>query len=218
MKTAILASLALLTAFSNAAQADQLAYLAQQVAREVSEKEPYLSNEQKSQVSRQLNQIRAILNGGGNPGDKNYICTSRDNDGSRPYVIGYKDFASVIRIEGTTQSTLEACEQSLAKGRRVYDRLFVCGSRDNDGSRPFALLALNGPNPALKLEKGTMNAIEDCQTVLSSMVTRREGVLYCGSRDNDGSRPFVKMGYRFSGGFETGNDSYNSLAECIKAL
>lgn len=218
MKTIILATFAGIAIFSNAARADQLADLAQQVAREVSEKERFLTNEQQSQVARQLNLIRNVLNGGGSPGDRNYVCTSRDNDGSRPYVIGYKDFASVVRIAGTTQSTLEACEQSLSKGRKVFDRLFVCGSRDNDGSRPYALLALNGPAAALKLEKGTMSSIDDCQTVIGSMVTRREGVLYCGSRDNDGSRPFVKMGYRFNGGFDTGNDSYNSLAECIKAL
>lgn len=217
MKTVILAAFAFMAIFSKPAHADQLGDLAQQVAREVIEKERFLSGDQQAQISRQLNLIRNVLNGG-SPGDRNYVCTSRDNDGSRPYVIGYKDFASVVRIAGTTQSTLEACEQSLSKGRKVFDRLFVCGSRDNDGSRPYALLALNGPAAALKLEKGTMSSIDDCQTVISSMVARREGVLYCGSRDNDGSRPFVKMGYRFNGGFDTGNDSYNSLAECIKAL
>lgn len=218
MKIRFLALIAV-ALFTTNARADQLADLARQVAEEVSSSERFLSPVQQGQVSRHLEQIRAILNGGGNqPGPSPYVCVSRDNDGSRPYVIGYKDFATVVRINGTTQNTLEACEQSIASGRRVFNRLFVCGSRDNDGSRPHALLALNGKEPALKLNNGTLNSIEDCQTVVRSMQVRREGVLYCGSRDNDGSRPFVKMGYRFDGSFDKGNESYNSLSDCIRTL
>jgi len=219
MKTILLVTVSLIASLTPSARAGQLADLASFVAGEVSAKERLLSPEQRSQVSRQLNQVLATLNNGGsNPGNRQYVCTSRDNDGNRPYVIGYKDFASVIRIDGTTLNSLEACENAIAKGRKVFDRLFVCATRDNDGNRPYSMMALNGGAPALKMENSTLNTVEDCQSVTASMVVRREGVLYCGSRDNDGQRPFVKMGYRFSGEFERGNEPYNSLADCVRAL
>ncbi len=85
-------------------------------------------------------------------------------------------------------------------------------------SSPYRPNALNGATPALKLEKSTLGSLEDCQNAVNTMVVRREGVLYCGSRDNDGNRPYVKMGYRFSGQFETGNESYNTFADCVRAI
>lgn len=213
-------SLALITVifFSTQARAEQLGSLARQVAEEVSASERFLTPGQQGQVARHLEQIRSILNGSQPQPASPYVCTSRDNDGARPFMIGYKDFANVVRIPGTVLGDLQQCEAGLANARRVFNRLFLCGSRDNDGSRPYMVLALNGKESAVKLNNSASQSTEDCNSIVRSMQVRREGVLYCGSRDNDGSRPFVKMGYRFDGTFDKGNESYNSLAECIRAL
>lgn len=114
MKTILLVTLSPLSSLSPSARAGQLADLASHVAGEVSAKERFLNPEQRSQVTRQLNQILASLNNGGsNPGNRQYVCTSRDNDGNRPYVkMGYR-FSGEFETGNEPYNSLADCARAL---------------------------------------------------------------------------------------------------------
>jgi hypothetical protein len=217
MKKLILLALTTLNLFPALAEAGSLTDRAYQVAAQLGTRESTLSPSQQAQVSRDLDHLLATLNNQPAP-DKSYLCVSRDNDNTRPYVLAYKDFANVVRIPNAAYNSKEECEQSLGAGQRYMDRLFVCATRDNDGSRPFKIVALNGTANALMLQRSVLASLEDCMIATRSMQVRPEGVLYCGSRDNDGTRPFAQTGFKFDGSFVQSRDEYDSLNSCNSAL
>ncbi len=150
----------------------------------------------------------------GNPSSLNYVCVSRDNDGRGPYVFGYKDIANVVRISGTVLNTLEECESGLANARLSEDYLFACVSRDGDGLKPYAFVGLYGANPVLRLRHSNLGNAESCLSSIRSMQVHPEGLVYCGSRDNDGLPPYVRVTYRFTGTYQMGSGEYFTLGEC----
>lgn len=213
MKHLILLALTALTALPTLAHAGVLTDKAYQVAAQLGTRESTLSPAQQAQVGRDLDHLLATLSGQPAP-DKTYLCVSRDNDNTRPYVLAYKDFANTVRIPNAAFNSKEECEQALSAGQRYMDRLFVCATRDNDGSRPYKIVALNGTASALMLQRSVLNTLEDCMTATRAMQVRQEGVLYCGSRDNDGSQPFAQTGFKYDGSFVQSRDEYNTLNDC----
>ena len=199
------------------AAAGPLTDKAYRVAAQLGTRESSLTPSQQDQIQRSLDNVLAVLNGQSGP-DRSYLCVSRDNDNSRPYAIAYKDFANIVRIPGAIFNSREECERSIASGFRVMDRLFVCATRDNDGSHPYKIVALNGTANALMLQRSVLNTLDECLSATRSMQVRPEGVLYCGSRDNDGSRPFAQTGFKFDGTFVPSREEYNSLSDCNNSL
>lgn len=214
MKLLLLLALTLIPAL---AQAGSLTDKAYQVAAQLGSLESSLTPAQQAAVNRQLDTILASLQNQPAPG-RNYLCVSRDNDGNRPFVVAYKDFATVTRIPGAVFQSMQDCQQSLSGGQAVGDRLFACASRDNDGSNPYKIVALNGTTNALMLQRSVLRTLEDCLTATRALQTRPEGVLYCGSRDNDGAAPFTQTGYKYDGSFVQSREEYRSLDECNGAL
>ena len=211
--------LALLFIIPSMASAGPLSDRAYRLAAQIGNMEYQLTPAQSTQINRAFDSIQNALSAPPAP-ERNYICVSRDNDNSRPYMFAYKDFANIVRIQGTIINSKEECEKSLAAAARTInrDRAFACASRDNDGSRPFQIVALNGGSTGLSLQRSVLGSLDDCTTATQSMQIRQEGVLYCGSKDNDGSRPFAQTGYRFNGSFEQGRDEYSTLSDCISNL
>jgi hypothetical protein len=199
------------------ANAGTLTDKAYQVAAQLGTREPSLSPTQQTQVNHELDNLLALLNGQ-TPPSHPYLCVSRDNDNTRPFVIAYKDFANTIRISGVVFNSKEECEESLGAGQAVQARFFLCATRDNDGSRPFKIVGLNGSNSATMLQRSVLSTMEDCIGAVRAMQARPEGLLYCGSRDNDGSAPFAQTGLRNDGTYVQSREEYRSLGDCNSNL
>jgi hypothetical protein len=214
MKTLLLLVISLLPSL---AQAGTLTDKAYQVAAQLGTRESSLSPAQQAAVNHQLDSILASLQNQPAPG-RLYICVSRDNDNNRPFVLAYKGFADVTRIPGAVFNSKEDCEASLQNGQAVGDRYFACASRDNDGSHPFKIVSLNGTTNALMLQRSILSTLDDCFAATRAMQVRPEGVLYCGSRDNDGSSPFAQTGYKYDGSYVQSREDYRSLSDCTSAM
>lgn len=213
MKKLLLLTITTIFALPTLAEAGSLTDKAYQVAAQLGSHESQLTPTQQAQIGRDLDHVLATLMGPAIP-DKSYLCVSRDNDNTRPFVIAYKDFANTVRIPNAAFNSKEECDQALAAGQRYMDRLFVCATRDNDGSRPYKIVALNGTANALMLQRSVMGSMEDCMAATRAMQVRPEGVLYCGSRDNDGSQPFTQTGFKADGTFVQSRDEYPTLNAC----
>ena len=214
MKTLLLLALSLLPSL---AQAGTLTDRAYQVAAELGSRESSLSPAQQAAVSHQLDSILATLHSQPAPG-RSYLCVSRDNDNNRPFVLAYKGFADVTRITGAVFNSKEDCEASLQNGQSVGDRFFACASRDNDGSHPYKIVSLNGTTSALMLQRSVLGSLDDCYAATRAMQVRPEGVLYCGSKDNDGTAPYAQTGYKYDGTYVQSREDYRSLSECTSAM
>jgi hypothetical protein len=213
MKKLLLLTLTAFTVLPALAEAGPLTDKAYQVAAQLGSRESSLSSSQQAQVARDLDHLMSVLNGTPTP-DRSYLCVSRDNDNNRPYVLAYKDFANVVRIQSAAYNSMEECQQALANGQRINENLFVCATRDNDGSNPWKMVAINGGSGSVMLQRSVLNTLADCITASRAMQVRPEGVLYCGSRDNDGGRPFAQTGYKLDGTFVQGRDEYETLGDC----
>ncbi len=211
----VLASLSL-AAIPLIASAGVLTDKAYQVAGQLGSRESTLSPAQQTQVSRHLDGILSALNGTGT--ERNYICVSRDNDNNRPYVLAYRDFAETVRITGAAFDSKQECEQSLGASEYKMGRLFLCASRDQDGNRPYQMVALNGANKASALQRSVLGTMADCQASVHAMKQALEGVLYYGSRDNDGNRPFSPTGLKNDGTYVYGRDQFDTIQACNAAL
>lgn len=214
MKTLILFTLTLIPAL---AQAGALTDKAYQVAAQLGSLESSLSPQQRAQVNQQLDALLSSLTSPPAP-SRGFSCVSRDNDNSRPYVLAYKDFTNVTRIRGAVYGSLDECQKSLAASLSVGDYTFACASRDDDGSRPYKIVgATRSPN-AFMLQHSVFRTLEDCTAATLAMQQQPEGILYCGSRDNDGAAPFTQTGYKYDGSFVPGRDEYRTLNDCTAAL
>jgi hypothetical protein len=198
------------------AEAGALTDKAYQLAAQLGTREPMLTPAQQAQVNRQLDTLLATLNGQPSP-ERAYLCVSRDNDNSRPFVLAYKEFANVVRVNGAVFNSKDECEQSLAAGPRFMDRLFVCASRDNDGMKPYKIVSVNGATATI-LQRSVLGSFDDCTSATRAMQWRPEGILYCASRDNDGNHPYVQTGLKTDGTFVQSREEYQTLNECFSNL
>ena len=207
-------ALLIFTLFSHYAQAD-LVQRARDIARDIGEQSSRLSAEQARSIDAHLLSIRQILEGSGDSDTRaDFTCVSRDNDGRAPWQIGRRDFANVIKVPGTAFKDLEECKKSIALAKRVRSTSFVCATRDNDGSGPYLLGVITADNQWKKIENGMTRSLEDCHRELTEALVLKEGILFCGSRDRDGSGPYVSVGVRSNGDVTVGQDAFRTYEEC----
>ena len=173
------------------AQAD-LARDANELAREVQAQAPRLSRAQEQRISAYFAAIRDVLRDreGDRPSDPAYFCTARDNDNRAPWVIGYRDFAELKKVQGTQFSDYNECVAALKESRSVGERTLLCASRDNDGRNPFLIGMIDGEGKLTKLQRSGAQDVSACYAAVRDLRVQRQGILYCGSRDNDGRNPF----------------------------
>jgi hypothetical protein len=219
MKNLVFLCLSLVLSASALAQSiPDLGREASYIARWIQRDAQYLSAEDRSDISQNLNSIRSILEGRSTGGyGSQYTCVSRDNDGQNPYVIAVKEGVNLIRLKETFNSN-QSCQAALGSTRPLGGVTLMCVSKDNDGSNPFQIGILNSSGIIRIGRTVSSNAVE-CQATLNKMRPNRGGVSLCASKDNDGQRPYVAMNIILAtGAIEVGSESFTEISACERFL
>lgn len=194
---------------------------AQAVASILQREGRYLSQSQRSEIAKNLLNIRRIILNGDSGRDQDqgeYQCVSRDNDGMNPYVIGYRDGVNITRIQGEQYPNIAECKASLASTRRLSGVTLMCVSKDRDGMNPFQLARFSGSDFS-RIERTVTKTKNECLSFLQSLTPRRGQVLFCTSRDNDGMNPYVAVGLNLrSGALQVGTEVFTKKESCQRFL
>ncbi|MBX3039096.1 MAG: hypothetical protein KF789_00140 [Bdellovibrionaceae bacterium] len=172
-------------------------------------------------IRSQLREIRETLrygSGGGNqPGQRYQLsCISRDNDGVNPFIASLRDPSdfSETKIPGTVGNR-ESCERAINQAREVEGVLFVCGSRDNDGHNPYALVMFSLRTKAAKTF-ASFRDLNECTTMLSQALVSRTHLSVCAAKDNDGMKPYTRLSIEIrTGDVRSSGATYDSLNSCV---
>ena len=213
----------------DAGRGDRLVEKAQEVTRSIQARNSNLSQSDRRAIAQHLDAIREILrNGNGSsyptpppppyPGngsgyDDAYICVSRDNDGAAPYVMAVRQGLNVVRMRATFNST-SACSSAINSMRYVGNKKMMCLSRDNDGSEPYQLVSISGTD--VTAIPRTVSSFSNCNNLLNSLrPDRRNTVVFCTSRDNDGAAPYVAMSLSlYDNSTQVGTEVFSSMSSC----
>ncbi len=201
------------------------------VAAEVQRSAPYLSVQQEREILENLRSIRQVLRGqtGENTGGSiirpdrpesysTYTCVSRDNDERAPYVLGIREGLNVTRLKEAVFSSLNECNSTLDKSRKLRGLNLICLSRDSDGRAPFMMAGLRGSS-LKKFPSTVANSFQSCQSFIDNLTTRGPDITFCGSRDNDGRAPYQAININAENNQETrGTEVFTSFEGCKQFL
>jgi hypothetical protein len=162
-----------------------------------------------------VNAALAVLQGGGMPpSSRELSCVSRDNDGREPFQLARvnKDFTST-KIPGGVISNAD-CKISIASARKLRSHIVACATKDNDARSPFQAISISREGSDNK-KFGVFGSIEDCVQSVGRAQLNAQFFAMCGSRDNDGRSPYVRLVLDTTTGNVTKTgDVFNSLQDC----
>lgn len=216
MKNFVLVTFSML--LSTVAMAQSLGSQAQSVASAVQREERDLSNEQRSEIARLLNNIREVLYGGGGSDMSDLTCVARDNDGRNPYVMALRQGINTTRLRGETYRTENECREAIRSARLIRGTVMMCASRDNDGRNPFQLAVFDGTD-LRRISRTTVKTQSECLDMLNKLSVRGTTATMCLSRDNDGQNPYVAVALNVRTlDIQTGTEVFRTKSECERFL
>ncbi len=175
------------------------------------------------QANQQLRDVLSILRGH-NPGPGGrgeFTCIARDDDGRNPWMIGVREPRSVQvkKVAGTVLGDITNCQKSIDNAVFIgRGSALFCGTRDNDGRAPFAVIAYT-PNGSTQKLKAIGGSADECINTLRQAKKVRGAAYFCVSKDNDNRSPYVQAVYdAFAGRVEYGNQTFSSVRDCQNSL
>lgn len=224
MKKVIVLAAGCLLAVSAIAQSFNIEQKALDIAREIQQRSPYLTDSQRVEIARDLESIRRTLRneGGSRPNrpdrpdryQSNLSCIARDNDNRAPFVIVVREGVDARKTNSLFGSMSE-CTNALDSSIRLGASSVFCSARDGDSRAPFILTAItrNGTERINGVTYGAFNTCND--TLRSSRVSRSGNAIFCAPRDGDDRAPWVAFELdTVDLQIRKGNQTFSSKQEC----
>ncbi|MFS4460146.1 hypothetical protein [Bdellovibrio sp. HCB2-146] len=225
MKKVIVLAAGCLLAVSAIAQSFNIEQKALDIAREIQQRSPYLTESQRYEIARDLESIRRTLRneGGSNQGRPNrpdryqsdLACISRDSDNRAPFIIVIRDGVDSRRTNAMFR-TMDECTTALHSSIRLGRSSVFCSARDGDSRAPFVLNAVsrNGVERINGVTYGSMSTCNDL--VKAGRVTRSGNALFCAPRDGDDRAPWVALELDTENmQVRAGNQTFSTKEECV---
>lgn len=196
--------------------------LAQEISTRVQDE--YHEKSTLRRIKKMLVASQALLDGQGGGGvDRpvsRYRCVARDNDSRDPWVIGASKGMTLdfTKINNTNLGSSQSCKKSIDSMITVGRSALMCGTRDNDGRSPFAVV-IHQEGKNVIVSKALTGSIDDCTSILNNARTVRGGVYFCATRDNDGRSPYVHALYNArTHQVEYGSETFSNIEDCNNSL
>ena len=165
------------------------------IATQIEDNYDQLSGKQRAQLRRVMSRAQAILDGsslpGGGGGADALVCTARDNDNRNPWMLGLRDRVQVQKIRGTVVGAKDLCEKTIDTAVVGRNSALACLARDNDGRSPWIIGRIDLNTATMtKINYTSVSSFETCVSTLNQAKVVRDGMIFCGARDNDGRSPW----------------------------
>lgn len=102
-------------------------------------------------------------------------CVARDNDGRDPWILAVMSERGMIRVGGTVFSTVAQCRETLQSGRRTYDALLFCTSRDNDGRDPWIIASVREDGTFIRNAGTVFSTLSQCRSAFLEIDASEKG-------------------------------------------